>query len=246
MMVDAQSKVRTNPGYSGRRAQEALNCYEGNRPTTRQAANPPPNPPTLGCPAASTGALSSPKTDGAEASVVLAQYSGSGTDLASPWNWDQWMKGTPDGITPGLRDVLYKVWSDKIKERKYGTPASFDPRVGPLRVSRNWKYLWSTCPAQVKFLLRCYANNISVKPVHTYCVILREPTFSSNDWINWTFWMFLKDYVLTSDVLRNSDDRIPFWPDPPGEVGHDPSGRYYVNVEYTFSAVVKAPIALVK
>jgi hypothetical protein len=45
MMVDAQSKVRTNPPYSKRRAQEAAACYEGKPPPIREAANPPPQPP---------------------------------------------------------------------------------------------------------------------------------------------------------------------------------------------------------
>jgi hypothetical protein len=46
MMADAQSKVRTNPDYSKRRAQEAVGCYEGAPPPIRHAANPPPIPPT--------------------------------------------------------------------------------------------------------------------------------------------------------------------------------------------------------
>jgi hypothetical protein len=44
MMADAQSKVRTNPDYSKRPAQEAVGCYEGEPPPIRNAANPPPIP----------------------------------------------------------------------------------------------------------------------------------------------------------------------------------------------------------
>jgi hypothetical protein len=238
MMVDAQSKVRTNPDYSRRRAQEALDCYEGNRPSTRQVATPPPNPPTLACPAAQTGSLSSPETDGAEASVVLAQFS----DLAAPLDWGQWMNGSPDDTVPGLRDVLFLVWSAKIQEPKYGTTASFDPEVRPLPAPyRNWKFVWSTCPAKVQFTLRCYAKNISAKPISTYCVVLRVPKFAPADWVNASFWIFLRDNVLTSDVIGDSN-KIPPWPVSLGNnVRRDPSGRYYVDVDYTFVAIVKPP-----
>jgi hypothetical protein len=48
MMVDAQSKVRTNPDYAKRRAQEAVDCYEGKSPQTptRKAESLPPQQPT--------------------------------------------------------------------------------------------------------------------------------------------------------------------------------------------------------
>jgi hypothetical protein len=45
MMVDAQSKVRTNPNYSERRAQEALLCYEkqdSRRGARRETSRQPP------------------------------------------------------------------------------------------------------------------------------------------------------------------------------------------------------------
>jgi hypothetical protein len=42
MMVDAQSKIRTAADFSRRRAQQALDCYEGKRPGIRQTQQPPP------------------------------------------------------------------------------------------------------------------------------------------------------------------------------------------------------------
>src|SRR5579864_1887670 len=41
MMVNAQSKLRTNPDFSKRRAQQALECYEGRRPDFRQPTQRP-------------------------------------------------------------------------------------------------------------------------------------------------------------------------------------------------------------
>jgi len=46
MMVDAMSKVHTDPPYSRRRADEAVECYEGVSAPTQEAQNDPPEVPS--------------------------------------------------------------------------------------------------------------------------------------------------------------------------------------------------------
>jgi hypothetical protein len=255
MMVDAQSKVRTNPDYSRRRARQALQCYETNGRGTRGAgrfpsagpaapAQPAPTQQTAACPGIETGSLSLPANGGFEGSVVFVQY---GT-FNLPLDWNAWRDGgskmTTD--TPSLHDVLTKTWSDQIRKRIFAGRDSFDPSVRPLdpSLAPNWKQLWARCKVSVTFTLICYANarDLNVEPITTYCEIAQAPTFAPASWIKNTFWIMLKDHVLTSDIIGNSAN-LPPWPySRAGWPIHREAGgarRYYVLVPYTFTQQIK-------
>src|SRR5690348_9894580 len=71
MMVDAQSKIRTNADYSRRRAQQALDCYaKGDGPSAPPTISPPTQR-TAACPDSIVGALDPPATRERDGAIIL-------------------------------------------------------------------------------------------------------------------------------------------------------------------------------